>query len=476
MELPKIGGKRQYIRLSLHSYNYYEALMKIGLLQDMGKDIITETNISKLLDWTITSVPSATVSNIFDEATTKYNNLDKVFMAIERLLPKLSGDMVQKIHKIITQMPKAEWTEQEWAAHNSLMGKVDLILEKMALLNPQFAPPTPRKISEILGTMISKYNGCKPDKDRKYSAVKRMVESVGISLDDDYSKVNDQAVINQMAQNVIERTDIKGDGKRKYIGYIKEFVTCANGIDPDNYKLNIISNLPNIPKTKKSERKPHWPYTDEQLLEIFNPKYKFFQENVDVFWSCMIAMFTGARRNAAVTLQYGDIKTIDGIPCINFQSNHDIKFLKNEASERIVPINPQLIKLGFVDFVNRRRTKTKATDSDFIFPKCRTKSGKFNIKFLRKFFEYLKDVGIKQADGDRMDFHSFRKNASVGMQNAGIQTTYINDIIGWDGNGTMEQSYSNHSLKQIKTENDKFSYKFLQPHFDKWNKILIQKS
>ena len=51
----------------------------------------------------------------------------------------------------------------------------------------------------------------------------------------------------------------------------------------------------------------------------------------------------------------------------------------------------------------------------------------------------------------------------------------INVIIGWEGIGTMEQSYSNYTLQQINTELNKSSYAFLQPEFDKWKKIMKTK-
>ena len=62
---------------------------------------------------------------------------------------------------------------------------------------------------------------------------------------------------------------------------------------------------------------------------MFNPKHDYFQKNPDAFWACMIALFTGARINAAITLQYKDILVKDGIPCIQFCSDHKIKQLKN---------------------------------------------------------------------------------------------------------------------------------------------------
>ena len=61
------------------------------------------------------------------------------------------------------------------------------------------------------------------------------------------------------------------------------------------------------------------------------------------------------------------------------------------------------------------------------------------------------------------------------MQNVGIVNTYINDVIGWNGRSTMEQSYSNHRLKEIKAQLDKFEYDFLKPHFAKWKTIMAKK-
>ena len=163
------------------------------------------------------------------------------------------------------------------------------------------------------------------------------------------------------------------------------------------------------------------------------------------------------------------------IPCIQFIENHPIKHLKNEASERIVPINPQLIDVGFLNYVKRNQTKREASGKDFIFPKCETKVKTYNKKFPRTLFNFLTDIGIKGATSDRLDFHSFRNNASVGMQEAGISGTYINSIIGWEGKTTMEQSYSKYTLAQIKTQVDRFSYGFLAPHFTKWKGVMGKK-
>lgn len=107
----------------------------------------------------------------------------------------------------------------------------------------------------------------------------------------------------------------------------------------------------------------------------------------------MIALFTGARINAAITLQYKDILIKDGVNCIQFLSDHPIKQLKNAASERLVPIHKQLLDLGFVNYINQQKVKLKAKDTDFIIKKCKTKSGQYNNKyFTRELSPFFMDI------------------------------------------------------------------------------------
>ena len=94
---------------------------------------------------------------------------------------------------------------------------------------------------------------------------------------------------------------------------------------------------------------------------------------------------------------------------------------------------------------------------------------------LRRLSPFFMDIKVKTGNNDGFDFHSFRKNLSIALQDSGVGATYINDIIGWEGKTTMEQSYSNHTLAQIKAEMHKFSYNFLKPHFAKWKTIMAKK-
>ncbi len=471
VELPRENNKRRYKRISLHTNNFYEAR---EIIRNMTTDNKT----------------------ILDRIRTLYNNLDFVLdlgsnwgvngnygvVPQYRLNKKLSNrnkrEDIEELHRLSTiaensnQMTLSQEDRELLKAVVNMRPLLENFLKQNTSPTPHVSMPM-RKISEVLETMLIKGNNCKSEQVRKRNTLTTLLSAVELKLDDDYALFHNVNTINKLGKYVVSEPNVKGDKKRRQIRYIKELATCGSNIDPDHYKSNIILNLPNIEKTKKSEKNPHLPYSKEQLLEIFNPKHTYFQHHPDAFFVCLIALYTGSRANAAITLQYNDVFEKDGIPCIYFRENHPIKQLKNDASERIVPIHSELINVGFVDYVRNRQKRLNAKGTDFIFPRCQTKSGEYNNKYtVRVILKYFKEIGVKSDSNDRYDFHSFRKNASIAMQDARIIRSYILDIIGWEGNSTMEQSYSNHTLAQIKAELEKFNYDFLSGHFAKWKEIM----
>lgn len=469
IELPRVDGKRRYKRISLHTGNFYEAREKI---KNMSNPDRIFDDLRRLYNSLIFEKDSGNVGSF---------NIETTLPGKKILSKRNKRETVEELFWSYFRATKEEISSLR-AENRVLLSRIEAIVPAMeefmktASMSSMKSPAPSRTISEVLETMLFKGNNCSSEQVRKRNTITKLLAVADLQIEDDYSKFHDTVVIEVISRHVTDQTDTKGDMKRKLIRYIKELATCGTNIDPDYYKANVILNLPNVEKTKKAEKKPHQPYTNAHLLEIFNPKHTYFKNNPDAFFACLIALFTGARANSAVTLQYNDIIIKEGIPCIHFIENHPIKQLKNEASERIVPIHPQLLEVGFVDYVRRNEKLLKAEGTDFIFPRCQTKNGLYNNKYMVRYvLDFFKNIGVKSGSKDCLDFHSFRKNASISLQNAGVVQSYINDIIGWEGKNTMEQSYSNHTLTQIKDEMSKFSYDFLTPHFTKWKKILAEK-
>ena len=455
VELPRVNNKRRYKIISLHTQNLFNNL--IFESDDTGGIFTLVTNFSsKRLSKRNKVKDVAELYSLYcgmSEEIKKLSEENKALMNHIKNLEKEIKEYIGPVNVAIAEICKPKQSVSEPQTPGYTIGQVldNMMLQKSA-------------------------SNTKTYQTRKRQAIVNLLINAELSLDDDYAKFHEVSMIEKLSKNIINDTSIKNDSKKMRVNYLKELATCGNNINPEVYKNNILNLFPQIDNTKKIDKNPHRPYEKDKLLEMFNPKYDYFQKNPDAFWACMIALFTGARINAAITLQYKDILIKDGIPCIQFCSDHKIKQLKNEASERFVPIHQQLLDLGFVDYINRQKARLKAKDTDFIIKKCQTKSGEYNNKFFtRELSPFFMEIKVKTGNNDGFDFHSFRKNLSIALQDSGVGATYINDIIGWEGKTTMEQSYSNHTLAQIKNEMQKFSYDFLKPHFAKWKTIMAKK-
>lgn len=330
-------------------------------------------------------------------------------------------------------------------------------------------------IEHLLERFTIKAGKDREETHRKYNAILHYINAVNLSVKDKYTQLHNEQMLLKIIAIINNRTDIKGNQKVRHARWINELIKFAVFAYPDMYKLDVLVSQPQIKRTPKSAKQPHTPYSDTQLKRIFNPNRRFFHKHPDIFWGCMIALFTGSRKNAVFTLQYKDIMQVDSIWCINFISDYPgIKKLKTEDSERIVPIHSTLIKMGFLDYVHR---KTHTNPTDFIFKNvCFTSTGKLSSHMTRKFFLFMERIGIRDANIGRYDFHSFRKNANITMEKCGMIRPYIDKIIGWQSRGSEgERSYSNYTIKQLSEQLELLRYDCLKNEFKEWKKIIMAK-
>ena len=474
VELPRVNNKRRYKIISLHTKDYFEAKERIKQMVALEEQFVRLQRLfNNLIFEKADNSDIMTVVSPFDKKRLSKRNDVKDVSELYSLYCSMAQDiknLTEEKQALIKKIESLESIIKEFIGPlNTMMAEFS---NRQSNPIPEVSSHTIAKVLESM-LLLKQATNRPVYQNRKKQTIVSLLTNAGLSLEDDYLKFHNVAMIEKISKDIINNPSLKNDVKKMKVRYLKELATCGHNINPDLYKANIINNFPQIENTKRIDKNPHLPYKKEQLLEMFNPKHTYFKDNPDAFWACMIALFTGARINAAITLQYKDILVKDGIDCIQFRSDHKIKQLKNEASERLVPIHKQLLDLGFVDYVNKQKAKSKAEDTDFIIKKCQTKSGEYNNKFFtRELSPFFTDIKVKTGNLDGYDFHSFRKNLSIALQDADVGATYINDIIGWEGKTTMEQSYSNHTLTQINDELNKFSYDFLKPHFAKWKKII----
>lgn len=191
---------------------------------------------------------------------------------------------------------------------------------------------------------------------------------------------------------------------------------------------------------KESEGREPW--TREELSLIFSdplwtknaiPTDKKAGKEA-AYWVPLIACYTGARLTEIAQLWTDDIATEPGKEAFEFRADaqRDQK-LKNSGSWRAVPMHPELIRLGFCDYV-------KSLPKGSLFPHL-PKEGKNGAGGqFGKWFGTFKSA--KGFTSPAKSFHSFRHLVATELRLAGATDAQADAITGHAGNGVGRQVYA----------------------------------
>jgi integrase len=132
---------------------------------------------------------------------------------------------------------------------------------------------------------------------------------------------------------------------------------------------------------RHAPREARNPFTIEQLSQIFNaPLYRGRKDDGEGyavpgpkvirgtrFWVPLIALYTGMRLNEICQLDVTDIQqSKKGSLFISVNANTSDKFVKNDPSKRSIPVHPDLVRIGFLGFVDQQKGRAKKLFPDLI--------------------------------------------------------------------------------------------------------------
>jgi integrase len=159
----------------------------------------------------------------------------------------------------------------------------------------------------------------------------------------------------------------------------------------------------------KSERVPFDP---EDLTKLFGPLLD--DQSPLIRYLGLIGLFMGARINEIAQLWRGDVLVREGVQCVRFSHNRHPDQRVKTRTERIVPIHPKVIELGFLDFV-----RTIPEDASL-----------FSIRragATTRWATYSDKCGV--IDPDKVH-HSLRHNFTDGCRAAGVEEAVQDRITG----------------------------------------------
>jgi integrase len=198
------------------------------------------------------------------------------------------------------------------------------------------------------------------------------------------------------------------------------------------------------PVKKRDKRRP---FSIEQLRSIFHSP--LFTGCIDDergyavegparprrarFWVPLIALFSGLRMNEICQLEVSDIQHTDGIACFKVAAGLNEagqeKRVKTTASERLVPVHDELIRFGFLAFVEVQRLRGEAS----LFPDLPIGHLGYRSTSLSKWFSRF--LVSAKADAPLTCFHSFRHNFRDGLREAKVDRERSLILGGWTTDG-----------------------------------------
>ncbi len=216
------------------------------------------------------------------------------------------------------------------------------------------------------------------------------------------------------------------------------------------------------------------PYNGRELKVLFTaPLYKgcvddernYSKEGKSIirrhrFWIPLIALYTGMRLNEICQLYLEDIKSEREVHYIDIREKRedgslpDDKSLKNKAAKRVVPIHSELVRAGFLQYVEKLR-RQKASR---LFPELVFGNNGYSDSFQKWYRRFLTSLGLK--DGNRaLCFHSFRHTFKDQLQDKEVFPEYRNRICGWtESNSTAKDYGKGPSIEKLAEQVEKVIY------------------
>jgi integrase len=203
------------------------------------------------------------------------------------------------------------------------------------------------------------------------------------------------------------------------------------------------------------------PFTLEQIKQFFHSKY--YSECADAslpfahdksgwrFWLPLICLFTGMRPNEAAQMHLDDLKcTKLGTWYLDIVATGDeddskpsgsAKTLKTATSRRKIPVHPELIKIGFLQFV---QTRKKSASNPRMFPDLKPdKYGNHATYALKRFRDTYLPGAITMEP--RQTFYSFRHSWRDALRRIDAQPATLQALGAWSQGKLTSDDYGDKS-------------------------------
>jgi len=200
------------------------------------------------------------------------------------------------------------------------------------------------------------------------------------------------------------------------------------------------------------------------------------------YWMWLIGLYSGMRFTEIAQLRLSQIFKDDNTSlwCFNIQWLNEKERLKNEASNRIIPIHPELKTLGLIKY----RNELEKMGFIRLFPDERfNKTHNYSALNMR-IFRYFRRIGLREVgdDGDQC-FHSFRHTVATKLlkETPKKDHDFVSEYLGHDTSKAQtetKETYDHnieHHIKEKSNVLKKLSYDIELSNIKKWDNCNFMK-
>jgi hypothetical protein len=170
------------------------------------------------------------------------------------------------------------------------------------------------------------------------------------------------------------------------------------------FTKHMISNKSAENMRKSEEKRDRRPWDDRFYKFLATPVFRGHTEEVGdpFFWAPLMALLGGGREEEILQLSPDDFETTEGIHYHRLR-NMPGNNIKSEAGHRVIPVHPELVRLGLIELVELRRRQ----DEPRLFPHLKRGKHKetFTELFTKDFTKYRQAHGVYWRG---LDFHALR--------------------------------------------------------------------
>lgn len=211
--------------------------------------------------------------------------------------------------------------------------------------------------------------------------------------------------------------NVKTLNKRTVNEYITSLYALLNWVILQGYITNNLAKSLKI-KIAKKARDDKYPFNSEEIKNIYKAISVYKEKKPHFYFVPLIGFYNGFRVNEICQLHIEDIRQEKGIWCFDINENINskgelVKSVKNLPTKRVVPMNPELIKLGFIDYYH----KIVSLKNTRVFPLLNYSRDGYG-KVVSDFFTRSKHLFITHQE--KKSFHSTRHNFIQQLRNSKI--------------------------------------------------------